>query len=274
MDHHSHLTALGTGSAGLAAAARKGGLHVTIAACPGWCMADLVWHTATYVHMAARAMPMRAGVVTDEVLPIPEQPPDEALIDWLQQGCALLAAALVEHDPDDTVGQRCPPGYPGPSLYRHFAREVDVHRFDAEQAIGIVPTIDDELAADWLDALLIAWLPAAGQLGNQAQGPWTGQSLRFTRTDGEGEWLVRLHGAGVVEAARGPVEAHADLTAAGTGSALLLLALNRVPPTYPGVHLAGDADLMARWAKEVRYGRPAAGPHWLGSPRPRHGTNR
>lgn len=274
MNHHRHLEALRTASAGLSAAARQGGLYVSIPACPGWCMADMVWHTGTLVRLAAVAVPWRGAMPEGQMPPPPEPPPDEGLIAWFEEGAALLAEALAEHDPDDTVGQQCPPGYPGPSLYRHYAREVDVHRWDAEQAIGIPPHMDDDLAADWLDAMLVAWLPAAGERGNQAQGRWSGQSIRFRRTDGDGEssgereWIVRLHGGGKVEVTRGHGDAHADLTVAGSGSALLLLAMNRIPATHPDLHLSGDTNLLEHWAGEVRYGRPAAGPHWLGSSRP------
>lgn len=60
----------------------------------------------------------------------------------------------------------------------------------------------------------------------------------------------------------------ADVMVSGPGSALLLLVMNRIDPMHPDLEVKGDLGLLARWAADVRYGRPAAGAHWVGSPRP------
>lgn len=230
-------------------------------------MADLVWHAATFVYWGDAVVRIRAGLRDADAPILVEAPADEELIDWFEKGVRQLTSTLTELDPDDTLGaSMVERGYPGPSLYRHNARELGVHRWDAENAYGTPTPINDGLAADWLDGVLMTWLRVTARDGKQAQGPWAGESVHFHRTDGDGDWLVRLLGPGAVDVARGP--GAADIEVRGRGSDLLLLAMNRIPPTHPRLEVRGDLRFFARWAAEIRYGRPAAGAHWFGSPRP------
>lgn len=234
-------------------------------------MADLVWHTGTVVHWVGGFLEARASGANGELV-APQAPSDEDLVDWFEEGAERFAALLTEHDPADSLGQQFPDGYGGPSLYRHYAREVSVHRWDAEDAWGEAGPIDDSLASDWLDDLLVAWLPNAAARGNQAQGPWGGETVAFYRTDGQGEWLVRLQGPGAVEPRREGGDA--DVSVSGSGSALLLLALNRIPLDDSRVRIVGNLSVFERWRGDIRFGRPAAGAHWLGSPRPNRDTEK
>ncbi len=259
----AHLEALRSESARLAAAARKD-LEAAILSCPGWSMADLVWHTGTIVHWIGSFLRAR-GAGHDATLVAPEAPSDDELVTWFEEGAEGLARMLTEEDPTDTLGQQFPDGYGGPSLYRHYAREVAVHRWDAEAAVSVPDPIDDGLAADWLDDLLIAWLPNAAARGNQAQGPWEGEAVGFHRSDGPGDWLVRLTGAGIVEPTWG--KGSADVMVNGSASGLLLVALNRIPLDDRRVEIVGHAEVLERWRGDIRFGRPVSGAHWLGSPR-------
>lgn len=266
MDAEAHRASLQRDAAALAAAARKD-LAVPIPSCPGWCMADLVWHTGTAVQWADRRIRRHAALIDADTPITVEAPPDDQLVDWLEEGAARLLVTLAEVDPDDTLGKDwIEPGYPGPSLARHYAREVGVHRWDAEKACGAATPLDDDLASDWLDGILTTWLPRASSQGRQAQGDWSGQRVLFRRCDGPQRWLVTLRGPGAVEISRD--EAHADVVAEGNGAALLLLAMNRIPSSDPSLVVQGEREIFARWAAEIRYGRPAGGAHALGSPRP------
>ncbi len=267
MDAKRHLASIRRDSIAFAAAARRG-LERPIPSCPGWCMADLVWHTGTAMHVGDqgtrhRAAPAQGPDTTAEVV----APPDDLLVEWFEVGAARVVATLEEVDPDDILGRDwIEPGYPGPSLARHYARELGVHRWDAEAAWGLPSPLDDDLGADWLDGVLTTWLPRASSQGRQAQGRWSGERVQFTRTDGPQRWLVTLHpGAATVSRTEG----EAEVTVQGRGADLLLLAMNRIPPTRPELDLIGDETILDRWASEIRYGRPAKAAHWFGSPRPR-----
>lgn len=270
MNASEHLESLKADAVTLAGVAGRN-LYVEIPTCPGWCMADLVWHTGMAVHGAAAMIPIRAGH-DGGPFSVPQAPSDDELVEWFEAGAAKLIAVLGEFDPDDTLGREWVEyGYPGPSLYRHYAREVGLHRWDAERAHGRPSPLDDGLAADWLDGVLITWLPTAARRGNQAQGEWAGETILFRRTGASSEdaWLVTLNGPGAVEVTRNPAPVPPpSLEVVGSAPGLLLVVMNRLSPAAAGASLIGDITLLDRWAAEIRYGRPASGAHWLGSPRP------
>ncbi len=269
MDAKCHLASIRRDSIAFAAAARRG-LERSIPSCPGWSMADLVWHTGTAVHVGDQGTRSRAGLAprSDEAVEAVGvvAPPDDLLVEWFEVGAARVVATLEELDPNDTLGREwIESGYPGPSLARHYAREVGVHRWDAEAAWGTPSPPDHDLGADWLDGVLTTWLPRASRQGRQAQGPWAGERVQFKRSDGPQRWLVTLR-PGAVTVSR--EEAEADVAVQGRGADLLLLAMNRIPPTGPLLEVTGDVGILDRWAHEIRYGRPARAAHWFGSPRP------
>lgn len=268
MDAAAHRRALERDTAALAVAARDA-MDSVVPSCPGWEMADLVWHTGTAVHWGVHGTRRRAGLIPEDVAISVDAPSDEELVDWFADGATELVKTLTEVDGDDQLGRDwLGMGFPGPSLARHYAREVGVHRWDAQKAVSKeAEPIDDDLGADWLDGILTTWLPRASRQGRQAQGEWLGQRIQFRRSDGDDRWLVTLDGPGSVEVAR--IEGNADLVVEGRGSMLLLLALNRIGVKDPSIAVEGDVELFARWAAEIRYGRPAGGAHALGSPRPR-----
>lgn len=260
MDHHAHFDALRTANTELADVA---GQEQTafVRHCHPWRMADLVRHTGVMHRLMVRTVETLAarqgGSAAEESSARVVTPGDAELVDWFRDGAGLLEHKLTELDPDDTLGGANPNRTLDVSLCRHIARETAVHRWDAESAVGVPQPLPAEVAADWLDGLLLGWLPHAAGAGRQAQGPWRGERLAFERTDGPEGWVVTLAGPGDVVAARGSTRA--DVTVRATASSLLLLAMNRLTPQDDEIVVEGAEELLRRWRVEIRFGSPSAG---------------
>ena len=78
---------------------------------------------------------------------------------------------------------------------------------------------------------------------------WTGQSLHLHRTDGEGEWMVRLGPDGEVSTER--THGKGDVALRGPASSLYLWCLSRVPAD--DLELFGDPAVAALWTTEIAF---------------------
>src|SRR5690606_26574040 len=116
--------------------------------------------------------------------------PDDpaALPDWVRVGAARLVEVGGATPPDAAVWT-----FPGMGVasfwFRRQAHEVALHRVDADLAAGEpAPALDPELARDGLDELFDVIV--AFRLRERLIG--SGETVHLHRTDGDGEWLVRL----------------------------------------------------------------------------------
>ncbi len=133
---------------------------------------------------------------------------------------------------------------------RRMLFETVVHRIDAELALGLTPEIDRTLAADGVDEFL-ANLPFATPFAPKvANLRGEGETIRFTCTDGDGDWLVRLRPDGFGLAPAGPDTA-ADATVRGTAADLLLFLYGRLDTE--AVERAGDEKLLTLWVANSEF---------------------
>jgi uncharacterized protein (TIGR03083 family) len=126
------------------------GLEEQVPSCPGWDVAEVVWHVAVvYEH--------KARVMADNAWPDPWPPADfdgRAEIAFLREARDDLFAEFSRHDiaeqtttfstDDSTIG----------FWARRMALEAAVHRYDAELAHGDPTPIADDLSLDGIDEVL------------------------------------------------------------------------------------------------------------------------
>ena len=150
MPHHlDYPAAVLRDGLALAAAAEAAGPSAPVGGCPGWDVAELVWHIAE-VHFFWGEIVARRLQDPDMVPPL-ERPADfPALLALFRTGVERLASVLAAADPAAPVwtwARQKDAGF----VIRHQAQETAVHRWDAERAAGRAFTIDPELAADSID---------------------------------------------------------------------------------------------------------------------------
>ena len=106
--------------------------------------------------------------------------------------------------------------------------------------------LDGELAGDGIDEFLSAMLPR--QVKNHPDA-WTGKSLHLHRTDGEGEWTVRLGPDGEVSTDPTRARKGRRCPSSAQASSLYLWILNRVP--VDELELYGDPAVAGLWTSEI-----------------------
>ena len=166
MPHHlDYPAAVRRDGFALAEAAEAAGPAAPVAGCPGWDVAELVWHI-TEVHYFWGEI-VAGGLQDPEMVPPLERPDGfPALLARFRAGVERLAAVLAAADPAAPVwtwARQKDAGF----VIRHQAQETAVHRWDAEQAAGRAFTIDPDLAADSIDE----FLEHTGRLAARRGGP-------------------------------------------------------------------------------------------------------
>ena len=195
MDDSRYLECLSADYGDLRDAATAGALTAPVPSCPGWTMADLVYHVAeVYLHKVTL---MRTGEV-----PAQWPPPGlaaEAPLALLGRAYGELRAefsareprstALTWYEPDQTVG----------FWIRRMAQETVVHRIDAELAAGLpVTPVPDDLAVDGVDEVLVrmlaygsvAWPEEFAEMEGEHLAAEDGQDTITVGTGGMA-WTVR-----------------------------------------------------------------------------------
>ncbi len=138
---------------GLVADAARRGLEADVPCCEGWTVRHLVGHLGQVQREKELIVRERLSAPPEEIT-IPEAD----LVDWFEEGSAMLLDALVGadpagpawtwHEPDQTIG----------FWYRRMAQEALIHRVDAEQSFGTVSGVDEALAGDGVDELIAVML--------------------------------------------------------------------------------------------------------------------
>jgi uncharacterized protein (TIGR03083 family) len=211
------LTAIGRDSAGFADAAAAADLATPVPACPGWDVAELVWHLLG-VHYFWRSI--AAGALQDpREVAEPDRPADAELVGAFRDGAAALMEVLAATDPATPVWTWAPQKDVA-FIVRHQAQETAVHRWDAEQAAGRGFAIDAPLASDSIDEFLAFSFPSANE------GAALAGSVHLHCTDVPGEWLVAPAGEGN-EVVVTREHAKGDAALRGTASDLLLALYRR-----------------------------------------------
>ena len=229
---------------GLAEAAERAGLATPVAACPGWGVADLVWHTGEVHHFWTEVVAGRW--VEPSAYEEPDRPADGELLQWYRAGVDRTLDVLRTTDPLTSVWSWAPRGGSAAWVVRRMAQETAVHRWDAESAGGSDWRIDAELAADgvgeFLDHFTDRVAEGAEPIGGSVHLHCTDASL----PEGTGEWLVtEPEPGGHLEVVR--QHAKGDVAVRGAASDLLLALWRRIGLDEPGTfEVFGDVDVARR----------------------------
>jgi uncharacterized protein (TIGR03083 family) len=242
VNHDEYVAAIRRDGAVLADAARRAGTDARVPSCPLWSVSDLLGHIGRLHRWVAQITVDHAterGSHWSET----EPPPDDERIDWFAAGVPLLADALANAGPDLSLWSWTSDETSG-FWARRQANETAMHRFDAQLAAGETTPIERVLAVDGINELfdLIPFWP----LADRVRG--AGERLHFHCTDGDGEWLARLSGDGLVVTRE---HAKGDVAARGTASDLLLFLYGRAEAD--SLDIFGDAALLARWRELVTW---------------------
>jgi uncharacterized protein (TIGR03083 family) len=123
--------------------------------CPGWTMTDLLRHVgAVYLH---KVECMRLGRDPGSWPPagLDKEPP----LELLDRSYAALTAEFAARRPEDRSFTWYEPDQSVAFWIRRMAQETVIHRVDGELAAGSpVARIPDDLAADGIDELLVAFV--------------------------------------------------------------------------------------------------------------------
>ncbi|HSQ37367.1 MAG TPA: maleylpyruvate isomerase family mycothiol-dependent enzyme [Acidimicrobiia bacterium] len=237
MPHHLHYPAaiLRDGLA-LADAAESAGPAAPVAGCPGWDVAELVWHL-TEVHYFWGAIVAGRLLDPEQVPPLERPAGFEALLARFRSGVERIAGVLAAADPAVPVWTWARQ-QDAAFVIRHQAQETAVHRWDAERAAGRPFTIDPALAADSIDEFF-EHTGVARREGAEA----VGGAVHLHATDADGEWTITEDAAGTLVVERG--HRRGDTAVRAAASDLLLLLYRRIGPGAVEVH--GDTGVLARF---------------------------
>ncbi|HEX2850975.1 MAG TPA: maleylpyruvate isomerase family mycothiol-dependent enzyme [Acidimicrobiales bacterium] len=211
----------------------------SVPTCPGWTVADLVWHLGQVHFFWATVIEQRLDDPAPAEAATPPRPADyRDLIAFGRAQAGHLIDAL-RATPDDvavwtwaldeaahTVG----------FIRRHQVQEAAVHRWDLENAAATPAPIDADVASDSIDELLAVTLPWCVRPDNPLPG-----TVHLHCTDTDGEWFVDATG----EVTR--THAKADVAVRGAASDILLTLFKRV--TTDAVELVGDANVAHRFVE-------------------------
>ncbi|KAA6223140.1 maleylpyruvate isomerase family mycothiol-dependent enzyme [Streptomyces albofaciens JCM 4342] len=229
----------------LADAAEKAGADAPVPTCPEWRVRDLLVHTGRVHRWATNFV---ANAVQERVTP-PEapQPSDEALADWLRDGCRTLVSTLRAAPADLSCWTFLPAPSPLAFWARRQAHETAVHRADAESALGagITPSAP-AFAVDGIDELLMGMV-ARRHEALRTDAPRT---LRIRATgEATGDWTIRLsdtqpHVERTADAPA-PDTTAPDCVIEGPAPDLYLALWNRRP--LEDLTITGDTALARLW---------------------------
>jgi uncharacterized protein (TIGR03083 family) len=234
METTDYMVALERDSAAFVDACEVAGLSTVVRSCPGWNVAELLWHL-TEVH------DFWCTVVADQLsdpksYTDPLRPADHLLADRYRQGRDRLLSTLAATDPTVAVWTWSLDKTAG-FVVRRMAQETAVHLWDATEAAGLVNPLEATLASDGIDEFLTHFL--SDPVKDVAD---VGGSVHVHCGDVPGEWTVREADDGftvVREHSKG------DCAIRGTASDLLLALWRRVP--LSACDVVGDADVAARF---------------------------
>jgi uncharacterized protein (TIGR03083 family) len=223
-------------SAGLADAAEDN-LGASVEYCPGWSVADLVWHVlevqSFWGQIVARGLDDPKDAVRIE------RPADSALIERFRDGAGRLVAALRAAHPSApcwTWSTQHDAGF----VIRHQVQEAAIHRWDAEHAAGREFAVDPAAAVDAIEEFLTFSTAVTG-------AEPLGGAIAFEATDADASWAVGDGPGGTVRWRRGSA-GEPDARLRGTASDLLLWLYGRIAAERVAI---GDPAVLGRFRSHV-----------------------
>lgn len=246
MEVTEHITAVGNEAKLFADAANQAGLDANIDTCPGWDTRDLVRHLSE-IHLWAGAHVAKphGKPWIDDLSELSAHwpdlavfwPDDDDLVGWYLETNANLVSALESAPPDLDTFTFLPAPSPLAMWARRQAHETAVHRFDAENAAGIVTTFDPTFAADGIDELVVAFAQRGSEFPVSSV-----QTMAVHSTDTGDRWHVTMTPDGITTV-RG--DGPADVTITGEASDVYLALWNRGDSS--NLTIAGDRKVLAAW---------------------------
>jgi uncharacterized protein (TIGR03083 family) len=213
-----------------------------IPSCPGWSVSDLVAHLGVVHRYVTRIISERLMEPPDSTdlaflgLPLDRKgwptslehgptrgPVPVGLINWFVDGAFVLESLFRSSHPGEPVWTWSSEQTIGFWL-RMQTIEATVHRWDAENAIGMAEPVEAELAADAIDQTFEVMAPA--RRAWRRAPPGSGERFRFRQTDGTGDWRVHFDGD---EVRLNKSTEPCDVEFAGTASDLMLFLWQRIP---------------------------------------------
>lgn len=185
MDAADFLAIFDTEHEALVEACEAAGTQAAVPGCPGWTVADLMYHMYEVQYIWNRVTSERRTGF--EGLSLPQRPAD-AQMSALLRGEHAGYTSMLRAFPSDTSIWTWTGQQDFAWLARRMAQEAAVHRVDAQQAAGSVAPIDSALASDGIDEFLEFFLNTRG---GAVQG-----SVHIHCTDVAGEWTIRENGEG------------------------------------------------------------------------------
>ena len=215
-------------------------LQRQVPSCPGWDLEGLIAHCATVWTFVARSI--TAGERID-LATITR--PDGPVSRWHDEAFGALTNVLAARQPDEGAWTWDPQHQSMGFWWRRMAQETTMHRWDAEEALGVTPApIDPELAADGVDELFDVYV----RLRNPTAFAGNGETVHLHATDAHGEWVItRAPGGMTVERAH----AKSDAAARGLAQDLLLFVWGRIGPER--LETFGDTAHLEDWQRLVRF---------------------
>ncbi|MDQ1740714.1 MAG: hypothetical protein QOE53_2366 [Pseudonocardiales bacterium] len=216
-------------SAGLARAAEHH-LDAPVEHCPGWTVADLVWHV-TGVHWFWATVVAGLLPAPPEEEERPDRPEPGQLISRFSTGAEHLVQVLAAADPAAACWTWAPTQQNAGFVRRHQVQEAAVHRWDAEHAAGQDVALGTAMSADAIDEFLTFSMPTADDPA-ESPPPDLAGALVLAASDAGLEWTVTDDSPpGTVRFSTGRAGSAQPGLARVTGSAsdLLLWLYGRVP---------------------------------------------
>lgn len=239
----NHLHVLSEENQRFADAALSAGMGSAVDACPGWNVAELVFHMAKVQNMFHGMLTTDASSPKD--LPRLERPDSDAgLVELFRAGAARLET-LLENTSDDAEVWTFTGPRPAIWVKRRQAQEVLVHRFDAEMAGGSLSDADEVACADGIDELLDVFVP---RLGEKVTLPGT---LHVHCSDTDGEWML-APGTNGVDVTR--EHGKGDVAFRGSSRLLLLALWRRISvdeALAAGAEIFGNRDVLDSFVSTV-----------------------
>ena len=235
MDRTDFLAAIATEGETFAGACAAAGLGVAVPSCPGWTVADLLWHMAE-VHHFWRTV-VADGLPHWDTYTQPPRPADDDLAAFYRAGLASTVEVLRDTDPDTAVWTWSRDKSVG-FIVRRMAHETMIHRWDAQTAAGLSGEFDASLASDGIDEFLTHFIHDAAADAAPIAG-----SVHIHCGDVAGEWTIRTDSDGTLDVTR--EHAKGDCAIRGAAGDILLALWRRTPLST--VDVVGDAAVAARF---------------------------
>jgi uncharacterized protein (TIGR03083 family) len=187
------------------------GWSAHVPGCPGWTLADLVWHLAEVQHFWAWVV--RARAPDPATYPEPPRRPADELLGFLAAQNAEVETVLAGAEPAARVWTWAPQQDVA-FVLRRQTMEAVVHTFDVEQVLGDGRPVPTDVGLDGLDEWLEVMVPSALPQGP----PEDGHPVVFHAVDADAERTL-FPG----------VKPFPVATLTGTAGDLLLAVWHRVP---------------------------------------------